>query len=132
MKTNSNKLNGVIPQNQQEVLLKMGDWLSKVGPGIYGTRGGPWQPLFGEYGFTFKDNKIYCHIYADYRNLNTGTYTTPSVGNKKVKKIINLYDGKELTWVKNKNNTLTIKGVDYSLNPAATLLEITLTEPVYP
>lgn len=123
---------GVIPQNQQEVLLKMGDWLSKVGPGIYGTRGGPWQPLFGEYGFTFKDNKIYCHIYADYRNLNTGTYTTPSVGNKKVKKIINLYDGKELAWVKNKNNTLTIKGVDYSLNSAATLLEITLTEPVYP
>jgi alpha-L-fucosidase len=122
---------GVIPQNQQEVLLQTGNWLSKVGEGIYGTRGGPWQPLFGEYGFTFKDNKIYCHIYEGYRELNSGQFTTQSLGNKKVRKIINLYDGKELPWIKNKNKTVTISGVDYSLNPATTILEITLTDSVY-
>jgi alpha-L-fucosidase len=122
---------GVIPQNQQEVLTKMGNWLSKVGEGIYNTRGGPWQPLYGEYGFTFRENKIYCHVYSGYRELKLGQFTTQSIGNKKVSKIVNLYDGKELSWLKNKDNTVTISGVDYSQNPATTLLEITLTEPVY-
>lgn len=122
---------GVIPENQQEVLLKTGHWLAKVGSGIYETRGGPWQPLFGEYGFTFKDNKIYCHIYEGYRELDSGKFTTQSIGNKKVSKVVNLYNGKELNWVKNKNKTITIGGVDYGLNRATTILEITLTEPVY-
>jgi alpha-L-fucosidase len=122
---------GVIPQNQQEVLFKTGNWLSKVGKGIYGTRGGPWQPLFGEFGFTFHDNKIYCHIYQGYRAFKSGTFTTQSLGNKKVSKVVNLYDGKELKWTNNNNKTITISGVDYSLNPATTILEITLTEPVY-
>ena len=122
---------GVIPQNQQDVLLKMGNWLSKVGNGIYGTRGGPWQPLFGEYGFTFNENKIYCHIYQGSREFNSGKFTTQSLGNKKVSKVINLYDGKPLLWVKNKNKTITTSGVDYTLNPSTTILEITLTEPVY-
>lgn len=122
---------GVIPQNQQEVLLKMGNWLSKVGDGIYNTRGGPWQPLFGEYGFTYRENKIYCHIYQNYRELKSGQFITQSIGNKKVSKVINLYDKKELSWVKNKDNTITISGVDYAQNPATTILEITLTESVY-
>jgi alpha-L-fucosidase len=122
---------GVIPENQQKVLLKTGDWLSKVGNGIYGTRGGPWQPLFGEYGFTFKGNTIYCHIYKGYRELNTGKFTTQSIGNKNVSKVVNLYNGKELNWIKNDNNTVTISDVDYALNPTVTILEMTLSEPVY-
>ena len=44
---------------------------------------------------------------------------------------MNLYDGKELLWVKNKDNTITISGVDYSQSPATTILEITLNEAVY-
>lgn len=122
---------GVIPQNQQDVLIQMGSWLSKVGNAVYGTRGGPWQPLFGEYGFTFSKNKIYCHIYKGYRELNQGKFTTQSLGNQKVVKVINLYDGKELVWVKNKNKTITVSGVDYTLNPATTILEITLTNSIY-
>lgn len=122
---------GVIPQNQQDVLLKTGNWLTKVGNAIYGTRGGPWQPLFGEYGFTFTNNKIYCHIYKDYRDLKKGIFTSQSLGKKKVLKVVNLFDGKELSWTKNKDNTITITGVDYTLNPATTILEITLNEPIY-
>jgi len=122
---------GVIPQNQQEVLFQTGNWLSKVGEGIYGTRGGPWQPLFGEYGFTFKSNKIYCHIYEGYRDFKSGTFTTQSLANKKIAKVVNLFDNKELKWTKNKNKTITITGVDYKLNPATTILEITLAEPVF-
>ncbi len=122
---------GVIPQNQQEVLLQTGNWLAKVGDGIYGTRGGPWQPLFGEYGFTFKENKIYCHIYQGYREIKKEIFTTQSIGKNNVSKVINLYDGKELNFSKNKDNTLTVSGVDYTLNPATTILEISLTNALY-
>ncbi len=41
----SPKADGSIPQNQQDVLLKMGEWLKKYGESIYDTR--PWY-TFGE------------------------------------------------------------------------------------
>lgn len=122
---------GVIPQNQQEVLLKMGAWLSKVGKSIYNTRGGPWEPLFGEYGFTYRENKIYCHIYSGYRDFKSNLFITQSIGNKKVIKVTNVFDGKELKWVKNNDNTIIITGIDYSQNPATTIVEIILNENVY-
>ena len=122
---------GVIPQNQQDVLLQTGRWLKKIGPAIYNTRGGPWQPLYGEYGFTYAGNKIFCHIYADYRDKAKGTFTTQSIGKKKVSKIIDLYSGKELPWKKNDDKTITIEQLDYNQTPFVTVLEVTLTEDVY-
>lgn len=41
----SPKANGVIPQNQQDILFQIGDWLKINGEAIYGTR--PWE-VFGE------------------------------------------------------------------------------------
>jgi alpha-L-fucosidase len=122
---------GVIPKSQQDVLLQTGQWLKKVGPAIYNTRGGPWQPLHGEYGFTYEGERIYCHIYKNYRNKAKGTFTTHSIGSKKVGKVIDLYSGKELPWKKNDDNTITITQVDYDQTPFATILQITLTEEVY-
>lgn len=91
---------GVIPKNQKDVLLQTGQWLKKVGPAIYQTRGGPWQPLHGECGFTYSNNTIYCHIYENYRNKSKGTFTTQSIGSKKISKVIDLYSSKELPWKK--------------------------------
>jgi alpha-L-fucosidase len=122
---------GVIPKNQQDVLLQTGEWLKKVGSAIYNTRGGPWQPLHGEYGFTYAGNNIYCHIYKDYRHKATGTFTTQSIGAKKVSKVIDLYSGKELPWKMNDDRTLTIDQVDYNQTPYVTILQLTLTEDVY-
>jgi alpha-L-fucosidase len=122
---------GVIPQNQRDVLLQTGQWLKTVGPAIYNTRGGPWQPMHGEYGFTYAKDKIYCHVYKDYRNKATGTFTTQSIGSKSVSKVINLYSGKELPWKMNDDKTITIENVDYGQTPYVTILQITLTEDVY-
>jgi alpha-L-fucosidase len=122
---------GVIPQNQQDVLIQTGAWLKKVGPAIYNTRGGPWQPLHGEYGFTYAGDDIYCHIYAGYRNKATGTFTTQSIGSKSVSKVTDLYSGKELPWKKNEDNTITIENVDYDQTPYVTILQLTLNEDVY-
>ncbi len=122
---------GVIPQNQQDVLRQTGRWLDKVGPAVYNTRGGPWQPLHGEYGSTYAGDKIYCHVYKDYRHKASGTFTTHSLGTKRVLKVTDVYTGKELTWKRNDDNTLTIENVDYNLFPPVTILQITLNENVY-
>ena len=122
---------GVIPGNQQEVLRQTGRWLDKVGPAIYKTRGGPWQPLHGEYGFTYAGDKIYCHVYKDYRHKATGTFTTQSIGTKQATKVVDLYSGRELPWKKNQDHTLTIEQVDYAPTPYVTILQVTLSEDVY-
>jgi alpha-L-fucosidase len=121
---------GKIPTNQREVLEQVGRWMDKVGDAIHGTRGGPWQPQFGEYGFSFRDNIIYAHIFSGYRDRATGTFTTQSIGTNSVKAVKNLYSGKELPWKLNDNHTITIRDVDYTANPAVTILEITLNEKV--
>ncbi len=53
--------NGEIQQEFSIRLLAVGEWLSKYGDSIYGTRGGPIAP--SEWGVTTqKDNKIYVHV----------------------------------------------------------------------
>lgn len=62
---------GVIPPKVVERLREIGEWMEKNGESIYGTRGGPIQPMDRVYGSTYKDNKIYIHIqdYEKFKNL---------------------------------------------------------------
>ena len=122
---------GEIPMDQQEALIEIGEWLAKNGEGVYKTRGGPWQPLFGEYGFTYRENKIYCHIYPGYRSRSSETFTTQSIGEKEVLAVRSLTTGEELKWNKNDNNTVTVSGVAVEDSPV-TVVEVTLNENVYP
>ena len=65
---NSNLLMNIGPYPNGEIdpqfvtrLQAVGEWLSKYGESIYGTRGGPIAP--GDWGVTTqKDNKIYVHV----------------------------------------------------------------------
>ncbi len=65
---NSNLLMNIGPYPNGEIdpqfvtrLQAVGEWLSKYGDSIYGTRGGPIAP--GDWGVTTqKDNKIYVHV----------------------------------------------------------------------
>ncbi|NDV62912.1 alpha-fucosidase [Puniceicoccales bacterium CK1056] len=122
---------GRIPENQRDVLVKVGNWLESVGEAIYETRGGPWQPLYGEYGFTYRDNRIFAHVFEGYQDRSLGTFTTQALGVHKVESVKNLQSGKELDWVRNKDNTITINDVDYGTSPALTVLQISLTQNVY-
>jgi alpha-L-fucosidase len=122
---------GRIPENQQLVLHKMGRWLERVGAAIYETRGGPWQPRFGEFGFTYRQNKIYCHVYSGYRDADSGSFTTQSLGSKEIIGIKDLGSGKTLPWDRNEDATVTIREVDYSQFAPVTILEITLKDDVY-
>lgn len=122
---------GVIPKNQQDVLIQTGQWLKRVGRAIYTTRGGPWQPQHGEFGFTYEGGNIYCHVYKDYRNRAAGKFTTQSIGDQTVNKVVDLYSGKLLPWKQNDNKTITVDQVDYETTPYVTILQIVLNEDVY-
>ena len=53
--------NGEIAEEFQTRLRAVGEWISKYGDSIYGTRGGPLAPA--DWGVTtWKDNKIYVHV----------------------------------------------------------------------
>lgn len=66
---------GVIPADQTDCLLKVGEWLKLNGESIYGTRGGPFKP--GEYGGTTRKGKtIYVHVL---RWPESGTLKLPNI-----------------------------------------------------
>jgi alpha-L-fucosidase len=52
---------GQIEPRQAQVLKELGEWLTKYGESVYGTRGGPFKP--GEYGAsTRKGRTIFIHV----------------------------------------------------------------------
>lgn len=59
---------GVIPPTHIDRLREVGNWLKKYGESIYGTRGGPLQPVDREYGTTYRGKSIYLHCL----NVNDG------------------------------------------------------------
>lgn len=53
---------GVIPEAHVARLKEIGAWLGKYGESIYGTRPGPFQPVDGRYGATYRGKTLYVHI----------------------------------------------------------------------
>jgi alpha-L-fucosidase len=57
---------GIIPPVQAARLRELGDWLARYGESIYGTRGGPIEPLEDAegtlYGATCRGNTVYLHV----------------------------------------------------------------------
>ena len=90
---------GQIPLATQNRLLEMGKWLNQVGEAVYGTRGGPWNPKDGEYGFAYKDNKIFVYLLGDFKG---DTITLPSINNGQ--KAVKAYIVSDKTTVKMKQN----------------------------
>lgn len=53
---------GEIPADQVECFLQIGEWMTKYGESVYGTRGGPVEPVDGVFGTTVRDNVVYVHV----------------------------------------------------------------------
>ena len=71
---------GQIDPPQVARLKEMGDWLSKYGESIYGTRGGPYEPNKG-WVSTCRGNDIYLHIL----NWTGDSLKLPPLGRKIIK-----------------------------------------------
>ncbi|GAB6011317.1 alpha-L-fucosidase [Viscerimonas tarda] len=101
---------GVIPKPIVNELLKTGQWLEKVGEAVYGTRGGPWNPKDGQYGFAYKGNTIYVYLLEGY-NENTFTLSAVDKGRKVVKAYL-VDDKKRLKAKQNNTGEISISGFD--------------------
>lgn len=99
---------GRIPEAEANVLLEVGKWINNIEEAVYGTRGGPWNPLDEYYGFSYKDNKIFVYLLEDYKESD---FILPSTDKLKVRKVYNVADKKELKFSNNKNGETVIKNI---------------------
>ncbi len=70
------KGDGSLEKEHEERLLEVGEWLSRYGDTIYGTRGGPFKNEHTVGGFTHRDNKIVAFIKKNAR----GAFRIPLCG----------------------------------------------------
>ena len=106
----------------KRVVLRLGKWLAQVGEAIYGTRAGPWEPVDNQYGFTMKPGHIYVHLLAGYQG---GTFTTPPVKGRVVR-CAQLHNEQELDFTTQDDGRVMIKGIDRTLHPVCTVVDLRL------
>ncbi|MEI7534025.1 MAG: alpha-L-fucosidase [Verrucomicrobiae bacterium] len=109
---------GRIPESHAARAREVGAWLKKVGDSIYGTRGGPWNPVDNQYGFTCKPGKYFVHLLPGYAGTE---FTTPII-TEKVAACRDLFTGKKLKYAVNADGSIHITGLDRTLHPADTVV----------
>ena len=91
----SPKSDGTIPDDQQQILRTIGQWLRQNGEGIYGTR--PYKNAIEEnIRFTTKDGVIYAFVLR----WDGKPFTIQSIDGTRVKSITCLADGKKVGFKK--------------------------------
>ena len=118
---------GEITPLVSERLLEVGKWLENVGDAVYSTRGGPWNPKDGVYGFTYKDNKIYVYLLSDFKG---DTFTLPALneGQKAIKAYV-VSDNTPVAMTQNKEREITLSGIHRS-DKVVTILAVELNKNV--
>jgi alpha-L-fucosidase len=111
--------NGNIQPEHQELLKQMGEWLSKNGETIYGTRGGPLTAR--DWGVTTqKGNKVYVHILKWFDE----SLVIPSWG-KKIKSAKLFQDKSPIRFLEN-DFGVTLKIPKEKLDEVDTIVELEL------
>jgi len=97
---------GQITKASANVLLKMGAWLQQVGEAVYCTRGGPWNPKDGQYGYAYKGNTIYLYLLEGYKE---NKFILPVINkDQKVVKAYMVSSKKPIKATQNKKREITI------------------------
>lgn len=90
----SPKSDGTIPNDQQQVLRRIGRWLKQYGEGVYGTRT---YTVFGEgRNIRYTQTKDGHTIYVFVKQWNGQPFTLTSLKNLNIKSIVCLADGKKV------------------------------------
>jgi alpha-L-fucosidase len=111
---------GKIPETHAALLRRVGAWLNVVGDSFYGTRGGPWNPVDGQYGFTFKPGKYFIHILPGYAGTEIITPFIPD----RVTGCFDLFTRRPLEHVQRADGTVRITGLDRNLHNADTVVAV--------
>lgn len=136
----SPKANGIIPEDQQKVLLQIGEWLQTYGEAIYDTRTwavyGEGPTVLGESGhfldwkqytpqdirFTQKDNHLYALLMGwpgNNKEVTIQSINTKNLNGKKIKNIEFLGNSESVSWKE------TSKGLIFT-TPSSSDSEISL------
>jgi alpha-L-fucosidase len=120
---------GVIPKAEADVIREVGKWLGRVGEAVYETRGGPWNPKDGFFGYCYRDKTIFAYIYKDFKG---DQFKFPSIDHRKVVRAYNVYDKKPLKFSLNDWNEITVTGIDRVQHPEVTVIALELDQSVLP
>ncbi|MFC0439887.1 alpha-L-fucosidase [Kutzneria buriramensis] len=118
---------GVVPQDSVDVLRRLGAFLSEYGESVYDTRGGPWQPCDGQFGFTHRDTTFYVHLLP---GQPAGPFTTPAVGNARVRHVYDVRGKRNLPYRVSVDGRVIISGIDRAAHPQDTVLAVVLDRTV--
>lgn len=118
---------GVIPEIQQTRLRELGAWLRRAGDAIYGTRGGPWQPVDGQYGYTYKQATVFACLLKDFKS---DVFVVPPMGRHKVLRVYDVITKQSLPHTLSAEGAVTIRGFDRTTSPAATWLAVVYDRPI--
>jgi alpha-L-fucosidase len=116
---------GVIPEVEQKRLKEMGAWMAKMGDAIYGTRGGPWQPVDKQYGYCYKSSTVFVHLLKDY---SENTFEMPPLGKLRVKKAYDVYTGKPLAF--EGDRSITIRDLDRTSSPVDSVMAVVYNDKI--
>ena len=119
---------GKITTEAENVLRQTGNWLEKVGDAVYGTRGGPWNPKDGEFGYTYKGNTIYIYLLNGFKG---DEFILPAINkDQKVIRAYTVIDGKTIS--AKSNNMKTVLKDFQRVDKDVTIIAVELNKTVMP
>lgn len=120
---------GQIPTLVTQVLLSTGKWLDQVGEAVYGTRGGPWNPVDGKYGYAYKGNTIYVYFLGDFTDTK---FTMPALNaGQKIVKAYNVTDRKPVEARQNSKREIQLSRISPTKDQI-TIIAVELNKNVMP
>ncbi|WP_079158474.1 alpha-L-fucosidase [Streptomyces caniscabiei] len=120
---------GAVPGAQQSLVRQIGSFLTTCGEAVYATRGGPWNPVDGKYGYTCKDRTFYVHLLPGYSGTS---FTTPQIGDVTVTRVFDVASGTDLPFSVNDSGEVTITGINRTRIPEDSVVGVTLDRTVQP
>ncbi len=112
---------GVIPELEQQRLREVGVWLAKAGKAVYGTRGGPWEPVDRQYGCCYSGNTVYLHLLKAYSG---DALRVPPLGDLRVVKTYSVIGGKSLNFAADDKGGMVVRGIDRIVSPVDTIVGV--------
>lgn len=98
-----------------------GAWLAKAGKAVYGTRGGPWEPVDGKYGCCYSGNTVYFHLLKEYSG---DTFRVPPLGNLRVVNAGEVIGGKTLEFAGDGKDGTLVRGIDRTASLVDTVVAV--------
>lgn len=120
---------GVVPAAQASLLRRVGQFMSSYGQAVYETRGGPWQPVDGKYGFTYRNDTYFVHLLPGYSGT---TFTAPAAGDATVVSVTDLSTGSVLPFTVGSDGSVSISGINRTVSTEDSIVAVKLDRDVIP